>query len=169
MTSTERTNPVPPSSRLAGLSPYAHPPKTHEIDLWLDLNEGPGPSPAVLDAIASVSADTIRRYPDASSLESELAARLGTDHTRILVTNGGDDAIDRACRAALEPGRSALLHTPTFEMIPRGVRLNGADLIEIPWREGGFPKQAFLDAIAEHAPSMIALDARAAEVMERSI
>jgi histidinol-phosphate aminotransferase len=157
MTSTERTNRVPPSSRLASLSPYAPPAPAHAIDLHLDANEGPGPSPAVLDAIARVGADTIRRYPDASALETKLAARLGTDPSRVLVTNGGDDAIDRACRSVLEPGRAALLHTPTFEMIPRGVRLNGAALVEIPWRDGGFPRQAFLDAIGEHAPAMVAL------------
>ena len=63
----------------------------------------------------------------------------------------------------LEPGRTAILHAPTFEMIPRGVRLAGATTVEIPWRTEGFPKQAFLDAIdtckkeAGQPPAMIAL------------
>ena len=126
-------------------------------------NEGPGPSQAVLDAIAAVTPNTIRCYPDTSLLESKVAERLNTDPSRILVTNGGDDAIDRACRAVLEPGRTAILHTPTFEMIPRGVRLAGATLIEILWRNEGFPKHAFLDAIdtcqreTGQPPAMIAL------------
>lgn len=155
--------PVAPASRLAGLNPYAPPAPKHTIDLHLDANEGPGPSRAVLDAIARVDAHTIRRYPDASALESKLAQRIGTDPANILITNGGDDAIDRACRAVLEPGRTAILHTPTFEMIPRGVRLNAAALVEIPWRTEGFPKQAFLDAIEQctretsRPPAMIAL------------
>ena len=158
---TERV--VRPASTLAGLSPYSPPTPTHTIDLHLDANEGPGPSQSVLDAIARVTPDAIRRYPDATPLESKLAERFNTDPSRVLVTNGGDDAIDRACRAVLEPGRTAILHTPTFEMIPRGVRLAGATPVEIPWRTEGFPKQAFLDAIERcnretgHPPAMIAL------------
>lgn len=157
------TSPITPSSTLAGLSPYSPPTPTHTIDLHLDANEGPGPSQSVLDAIARVSPDTIRRYPNAATLESKLAERLNIDPSRVLVTNGGDDAIDRACRAVLEAGRTAILHTPTFEMIPRGVRLAGATPVEIPWRTDGFPKQAFLDAIEQcnretgQPPGMIAL------------
>ena len=156
-------SPITPSSTLKGLSPYSPPAQTHTIDLRLDANEGPAPSRPVLDAIAAVTPETIRRYPDASLLESKVASRLNTDPSRVLVTNGGDDAIDRACRAVLEPGRTAVLHTPTFEMIPRGVRLAGATPIEIPWRTEGFPKQAILDAIEAcqrdtgHPPAMIAL------------
>jgi histidinol-phosphate aminotransferase len=156
-------SPISPSSRLAGLSPYSPPAPTHTIDLHLDANEGPGPSQSVLDAIARVTPDAIRRYPDATPLEAKLAEKLSTDPSRVLVTNGGDDAIDRACRAVLEPGRTAILHTPTFEMIPRGVRLASATPVEIPWRTEGFPKQAFLDAIEQcnretgQPPAMIAL------------
>lgn len=163
MTSTERTSPIAPASRLAGLMPYAPPAPIHTIDLHLDANEGPRPSQAVLDAIAAVPPSAIHRYPDASALETKIAHRLGTDPANVLVTNGGDDAIDRTCRAVLEPGRTAILHTPTFEMIPRGVRLNGATPVEIPWRTKGFPTDAVLDAIERcgretgHPPAMIAL------------
>lgn len=149
------------SERLATLRPYAPPAPAHAIDLHLDANEGPGPSQSVLDAIARAAAgpDTPRRYPDARPLETALADRLGTQPENVLVTNGGDDAIDRACRAVLDPGKSALLHTPTFEMIPRGVTLAGAGAAEIPWREGPFPLDAFLGAIqeADDTPALIAL------------
>ena len=136
-----------PAARLAGLSPYAPPPRDGGSELLLDANEGVPDADGLASAIRSISPDDLRRYPDASALERDLAARLETDPCRVIVTNGGDDAIDRICRSVVEPGRNAVLHTPTFEMIGRGVRLAGGEARSVPWMGGGFPLETFLDAI----------------------
>jgi len=114
------------------------------VDLRLDGNEGP-PRPEVLRiASAAIDLDGIRLYPDASILEARLAARMGVDPGCVLVTAGADEALDRACRAFLGPGRSLVCPTPTFEMIERYGQLAGARILEVPWPEGSFPVDAVL-------------------------
>ncbi len=154
-----RTGPKP-VGRLSGLRPYEPPAPEFSIDLRLDANEGP-PSDAgrlarLLNNLGGTLPELLRRYPDASALERRLAELHGVDPARIVVTTGGDDAIDRLCRAVLEPGREAIVHLPTFVMIPRGIRLAGATPVEIPWREGPFPRGDALDKIAP-STAMIAL------------
>lgn len=138
---------ITPAARLAGLRPYEPPTSLVPIDLALDANEGPAPSDALLAALRELSPEQVRRYPHAEALEERIAAQWGIDATRVLVTNGGDDAIDRLCRAVLEPGRVALLHTPTFEMIERSARLAGGEVRLVPWTDGPFPASEFLSAI----------------------
>ncbi len=65
----------------------------------------------------------------------------------MLVTAGGDDAIDRACRAVLAEGRTLVLPEPTFEMIARYARLAGAEVVEVPWGDGAYPADAVLAAL----------------------
>ncbi len=150
MTAAERATaapPLQPAARLQGLRPYQPPDRSGPARLWLDLNEG-APDPDVLDAArARIDADALCRYPDAGPLEAEIAAAWDMAPEGVVVTNGGDEAIDRVCRAVLGPGDVALLHTPTFEMIDRSVRLAGAEVRRSPWEDGAFPVDAFQDAI----------------------
>jgi histidinol-phosphate aminotransferase len=85
-----------------------------------------------------------RRYPDTRPLEEQLAARWSVDPSRVLVTAGGDDLIDRACRAWLGANRRLLLPVPSFEMIERYARLAGATIEPVPWR-GAFPVEALVE------------------------
>jgi len=62
----------------------------------LNTNESPyPPSPAVLQAIHSVSADTLRRYPDPESvaLRQGIAARNRIHLDQVFVGNGSDEVI----------------------------------------------------------------------------
>ncbi|MFG0260596.1 MAG: pyridoxal phosphate-dependent aminotransferase [Phycisphaerales bacterium JB041] len=136
-----------PASRLAGLSPYAPPPRDGGSVLLLDANEGVPDTTALNSALESITPDDPRRYPDASVLERDIAAQLNLDPSRVTVTNGGDDAIDRVCRSVVEPGRNAVLHSPTFEMIGRGIALAGGEARDVPWLGGRFPLERYLAAI----------------------
>jgi len=71
------------------------------------------PSRALLGDLANADPELLRRYPDVLALEAALATRLGVAPERLLVTAGADEAIDRACRAFLEPGRAILLADPS--------------------------------------------------------
>ncbi|MEQ8317059.1 MAG: aminotransferase class I/II-fold pyridoxal phosphate-dependent enzyme [Phycisphaerales bacterium] len=137
-----------PAARLEGLRPYSTGTVRAEGALLLDANEGPGAPDAWLERLRSVDAEALRRYPKAAALEAAIAGRLGVDPARVVVTAGGDDAIDRVCRVALEPGRSIVVHTPTFEMITRGARLAGGQVRSVPWLGGPFPGEAFESAIS---------------------
>jgi len=136
---------------LRGLRPYTPPARSGGSDLLLDLNEGAPLSPQDwLDrAFARISPDTLRRYPDASPLEARLAARLGVSRECVLVTNGGDDAIDRVCRSCLGPGDEIVLPSPTFEMIARSAELPGGVCVRVPWPGAEFPLEPVLAAMTD--------------------
>lgn len=142
-------------ARLKGLTPYSAGGADPRINLRLDANEG-RPDGRLLAALARLDERTLREYPKPGALEARLAARLRVDPACVVVTNGGDDAIDRVCRATLETGRTALLHTPTFEMIERSVRLAGGIVAECPWLRGAFPVDAIVAAI-EPRTALVAL------------
>ena len=76
---------------------------------------------------------TVRRYPSTDDVRALLAARLGVACENIAVTAGGDDAIDRACRSVLAPGKEIILTPPTFEMFHRYAAVTGATSVEIEW------------------------------------
>lgn len=137
-----------PSARLAGLRPYCTGSVRAEGALLMDANEGPSAAQAWLDRLRVVDAEALRRYPKAATLEVSIAAKFGIDPIRVVVTAGGDDAIDRLCRVSLEPGRSLVVHTPTFEMITRGAMLAGGHVRSVPWMGGRFPIEAFEAAMA---------------------
>ena len=147
MDATRENAEVRPAAGIAGLTAYRPPAFEPGVDLRLDANEGPAPTPEVMAVLGGVGAERLRRYPDAGELEGWIAARWGVGAGRVVVTNGGDDAIDRLCRAVLEPGRTLVTHGPTFEMIGRGARLVGASVREERWVGGACPVAGMAGAI----------------------
>lgn len=135
-----------PSPAVASERAYAVPRHGAPIDLALNGNEGVAPPRALLAGLADADPELLRRYPSAAPLEAALAARFGLDAAQVLVTAGGDDALDRAFRAFLGPGREVVLPTPTFVMLPKYARLVGATVRAVPWPGGPWPLDAVLDA-----------------------
>lgn len=137
-----------PRAALDGLVAYSVPRPSVPIDLYLDGNEGLAPPDELLAELArGQSGQLLRRYTSTSALAAQLAQRVGVDPDRVLVTNGGDDALDRACRAMLEPGRNLVLPSPSFEMLWRYARLLGAAVRKPEWAGDEWPVDAVLDAI----------------------
>lgn len=148
-----RVTPIPV---LADAGRYQPPVRPAGMKLVIDLNEGPAPTADILARLAAIDAETLRRYPDASALEKRLAARFSLPPGRVVVTAGGDDAIERLCRAVLAPGKQLILPAPTFEMFKRYAKFAGASVVEPAWPEGPFPLAAVLAAITP-ATAMIAV------------
>ncbi len=142
-----------PAARVRAVTAYAPPASppcplsTVRCPLSLHANEGRAPDAAIVERLRTLDAETLRRYAKPSALEELLAARFGVEPGRVVVTAGADDALERLCRAALEPGRTAVLTDPTFEMLPRYVRLAGASPVEIAWLDRPFPAAEFERAI----------------------
>ena len=127
---------------------YASAPRGSAHELRLDRNEGPAEPQAAAWIAERLAAADVRQYPDASALERALAQRLGVCEGGVLVTAGGDEAIDRCARLAGAPGAEAVIPSPTFEMIPRALTLSGCAVREIAWPdEAPFPIEEMLDAI----------------------
>ncbi|MEO0652759.1 MAG: histidinol-phosphate transaminase [Planctomycetota bacterium] len=119
--------------------------------LRLDANEGPLPPPELTAILERLDPERLRRYPDSAPLEARIAARLGVQPRQVLVGTGGDGTIASFAGALLGPSAGPapvpfVCTTPTFGMIPANARLFGADLREVPWFDGPFPLEAFLEA-----------------------
>lgn len=129
----QRSGALSPAGALRSQRAYSVPRNLAPVDLRLDGNEGIAAAPELLDALALIRREAIRQYPSPATFERALARHLGLSPERVLVTAGADDALDRTCRAMLEPGKSLLVATPTFEMIPRYARLAGAEVRRVSW------------------------------------
>jgi histidinol-phosphate aminotransferase len=145
--STQRR--IEPSPRMAGAVAYGIPRAAVPIDLPLDGNEGLRPPAALMEACARIEPDAIRRYPSTAALAATLAERFGVEPARVIVTAGGDDALDRLMRAMLIEGREIVFPVPSFEMIDRYARLAGGAIVEVAWPEGPYPLEAVIAAITE--------------------
>ena len=102
-------------------------------DVRLDANENPFPS-----LIDGPLARELNRYPEPRpvGLRARMAALYGVAPERLLLTRGGDDAIDILIRAFCRPGQDAVLvRPPTFGAFAHFARMNGARVIERPLGE----------------------------------
>jgi histidinol-phosphate aminotransferase len=150
---------VAPRADLAGRRVpelYAPPKPAGPIDLHLDANEGAFAGVDLAAIAARVGRDGARRYPSAVTLEQAIGERLGVPASGVVVTAGGDEAIDRACRAFLRPGAELILPTPTFEMIGKFAGLAGAAVVSPAWPAGEYPTDAVLRSVNERT-AMIAV------------
>lgn len=143
---------IQPNPSVRHAKPYSVPKEPRPIDLWLNANEGAVP-PDELRLVLE-SAATLRRYPSTDGLRTLLAARVGVEPDMVAVTAGGDDAIDRACRAVLGPGKEIILTPPTFEMFDRYAKLTGAKAVHVPWVETPFPTEHVLARITEQTAAI---------------
>lgn len=136
---------------MRGVRAYAPPVRDAAGELYLDLNEGAplAPDAWLAEVAAGVGMDAVRRYPDASRLEGMLAERLGVPADRVLVANGGDDAIDRVCRVCLGAGDEIVVPSPSFEMIARSAEMAGGRVVRVGWMGGAFPVVAVLGEVTE--------------------
>jgi histidinol-phosphate aminotransferase len=146
---------IKPAPALAGVKAYRVPRPRVTPALRLDGNEGAAPPAELLEALRVEGTRLLQRYPDAGPLEALLARRIELEPERVLVTAGADDALERACRAVLAPGRSMVLPVPTFEMMGRYARATGAEVREVPWPDGPYPTQAVLQAVTPDTAAVV--------------
>lgn len=126
---------------------YEGPTRATGVDLVLDANEGPPSDIDISSLLAGVDGSLLRRYPDDGSLRRRIGDRYGVAPARVFVTCGGDEAIERVCRAFLGPGRWMLTHSPGFAMIPRSARMTGAEVESVRWLDGAFPVDAMVERV----------------------
>lgn len=142
-----RSTPLAPAARAQGLRAYVRADPPTPVRHWLDANESSVAVRGALAALSACTADDLSRYPDASPLERELAARHALSPDQLVVTAGGDDALARIATATLNPDDHAIGSSPTFELIPKYVRLAGASWTGVPWLDGSLPLDDTLRAI----------------------
>jgi histidinol-phosphate aminotransferase len=121
--------------------------------LRLHFNENTaGCSPAVVEALRTLTARDIAAYPDYEDVTGKVAAWLGVASSQVLLTNGLDEGLYAIAQHGVGrgPGRGAgfLQADPAFEMFEEFARIVGADLVRIePEPDFAFPLERVLDAI----------------------
>jgi histidinol-phosphate aminotransferase len=112
----------------------------------LNTNENPfQPSERVMQAIAGLSAETLRRYPNPTAdLFRDAAANLhGLTRDHFIAGNGSDDILTIATRCFVPSGGTLAFPDPTYSLYPILARLEDAVAQPIPWeRDWSLPVEA---------------------------
>jgi histidinol-phosphate aminotransferase len=102
----------------------------------LNTNEcGWPPSPAVARALAALSAEALRTYPDPRSqrLREAAGARYDVNPAQVLVGNGSDDCLTILYRAFLGRGARVACPWPTYGLYDTLATLQGAELVRVDY------------------------------------
>jgi len=108
----------------------------------LDFNENTlACSPKVREALASISAGSLTRYPERGPVEAIVAAHLGVAAEQLALTNGVDEAIHVLFETFLEADDELLLPVPTYTMYEiyasatdaRVVAIQASDDLQFPF------------------------------------
>jgi histidinol-phosphate aminotransferase len=122
--------------RTAGYTPGFQP-KAAEV-VKLNTNENPyPPSPRVMQMLARIKPEQLRRYPDPlGNAFREAAAELnGVKPENIMCCNGGDDLLSIAIRAFCDEERPVAYPVPTYSLYPVLARLQNCRAIEVAFGE----------------------------------
>jgi histidinol-phosphate aminotransferase len=105
-------------------------PKPGERIVKLNTNENPyPPSPRVMEAIATLGADGLRRYPDPYAVElrsvaAELYGFAGPEWA--IAGNGSDELLAMIVRTFVDPGDTVLSAYPTYTLYETLAKLHDA-------------------------------------------
>jgi histidinol-phosphate aminotransferase len=118
--------------------------------LRLHFNENTaGCSPAVLDALRTLTPQDVATYPDYDAITARVARWLGVDARCVLLTNGLDEGLYAVAQDGARAAAPQFIQTdPAFEMFEEFTRIVGADLVRIgPDADFAFPRQRVLEAV----------------------
>lgn len=141
------------------LSPYKQGKQISEVQkeynlekiVKLSSNENPyGCSNKVKRAFQSTPFD-FEIYPDGYGLDLKLklADFLTIDEKQLIIGAGSDEIITFICRAFLYPGTNTVMATPTFSQYRQNALIEGAEIKEIPTKDGKHQLDKMADAIDE--------------------
>ena len=119
----------------------------------LNTNENPyPPSERVMQALAGVSGEMLRRYPNPTAdLFRDAAAKLhGVTRHHIIAGNGSDDILTIATRCFVPPRGILAFPDPTYSLYPVLARLEEAKGLAVPWgRDWSLPVEALANSSAQ--------------------
>jgi len=137
---------------MAGYTPGEQPADAARV-VKLNTNENPfPPGEKVMQAIAAVSADSLRRYPNptADAFRDTAAKLHGLSREHIIAGNGSDDILTIATRCFVPPGGTLAYPDPTYSLYPVLARLEDAKGVAVPWNgDWSLPIEALLQTRAD--------------------
>ncbi|MEX0776395.1 MAG: aminotransferase class I/II-fold pyridoxal phosphate-dependent enzyme [Phycisphaeraceae bacterium] len=161
-------------SRLTPYTPGEQPQRGRVVKLNTNENPYP-PAQAVLDAIAGVSGEMLRRYPPPSATGfRETAARVhGLTPQQVIATNGGDELLRMAVTVFCEPSVSRdgdearggiAMGEPSYSLYPVLAAIHDTPVTRVPLDDDYGVPEDFADKVIDadcrlallvnpHAPS----------------
>ena len=132
------------------MTPYVAPLEGRRALLRLDFNESTvGPSPAVVEAVRSLTPEAYGTYPEYAGLNEAYAATLGVPADHVEAFNGVDAAIRAIFDAYGERGATFLTTTPTFGYYAPCAQQQGMAIDEIAYPDDlRFPLEAVTARLA---------------------
>lgn len=114
----------------------------------LNTNENPfPPSPKVMQAIAAIEPEQLRRYPNAQgdAFREAAAPVLDVSSDMIITGNGSDDVLAVALLTFCSPGDTLAYPHPTYSLYPVMAELDEVKTAEVPWeRDWSLPIDGLL-------------------------
>ena len=127
------------SETIRGLSPYVPGEQPRVANLIkLNTNEHPlAPSKLAMAALAQVTADGLRRYPDpdAMQLREAIAASEGLAAEQVFVGNGSDEVLGHVFQALLKQAHPLSLPDVTYSFYRVWAQLYDVELALVPLAE----------------------------------
>jgi len=117
---------------MAGYVPGEQPGDAQVIKL--NTNENPYPPPqAVMEALHSITPDTLRRYPPpmADEFRRVAAAVHGLGAENVLATNAGDELLRLAITTFVEPGQPIGTAEPSYSLYPVLAEIHGSPVVRV--------------------------------------
>jgi histidinol-phosphate aminotransferase len=120
--------------RAAGYTPGFQPKATDVVKLNTNENPYP-PSPKVVEALAAIRPEQLRRYPDpmGNAFRAVAAEINGVEPDNIMCCNGGDELLAMALRAFCDKQRPVAYPVPTYSLYPVLANLQNCPAIEVPF------------------------------------
>lgn len=143
-----------PREAVLAMAPYSPPTGGRADKLRLDFNENTvGCSPKVLGFLKEkLDGGLLAMYPEYMEAREELAAHFRVQPEELVLTNGTDEAIQVLANTYVEDGDEVLILRPSYAMYRFYSEVAGAQVVELPYREGtlAFPVEELQDAITAH-------------------
>lgn len=131
-----------------GYTPGEQPNLPHIVKLNTNENPYP-PSPRVGEALAALTSDQLRKYPDPLSIELRQICAKQYDYPSqdwIIAGNGMDELLAMTIRTFVDPGQTVLSVNPTYTLYEILVKLHGAAYKTIDSTEDGDLPEALYTA-----------------------
>jgi len=140
---------LPVRTAILSRQTYEAPAEGRSDKMRLDFNENTtGCSPAVLRALAKLTAKQLGMYPEYEAPTQRIARHFGVRPQELLLTNGGDDALRVFFDTFVDAGSSILICEPTFPMYRYYAEIYGARISVLRYdKEMEFPLEGLITAL----------------------
>ena len=127
---------------------YNPPEFKNEITLQLSRNESRCAIEALSETLGALNDNFVVRYPSHVALQDLIGQWVGVESSRIVVSAGGDDSLDRIMRTMLIGQRKKVVsHAPSFEMIDIYANNYDGTVDAVEWLAGDFPTDQLIAKI----------------------